>query len=158
MTAAGSGVYAEQETRRLTSAFQGLFFSLAECRTGLLSRERSSERQAGVYEFPREFGKLSKPLVQFLVDLCRPGHLRSGPFLRGFYFVGQRVVAVSSPGSQNMLGTKTAIQRAPGGFNPDATSLMSVRDSGATKAWAAGTQLESAGEARKAFQPITRGK
>ena len=84
-----SGFYAEQETKRLTAAFQAIFFTLAECRPGLLSRERNSDRQAGVYEFPREFGKLSKPLVQFLVDLCRPGHLRTGPFLRGFYFVGR---------------------------------------------------------------------
>ncbi len=154
MTSTGSGVYAEQETRRLTAAFQGLFFSLTECRPPLLSRERSSERQAGVYEFPREFGKLSKPLVQFLVDLCRPGHLRSGPFLRGFYFVGQRVVTVSSPGSQTVLGSKTSMQRAPGGFSPDATSLMSVQDSGAARAWASGTQLDSPGEARKVFQRV----
>ncbi|HLZ49812.1 MAG TPA: ImcF-related family protein [Candidatus Acidoferrum sp.] len=149
-----SGVYAEQETRRLTSAFQAIFFALADCRPGLLSRERNNDRQAGVYEFPREFGKLSKPLVQFLVDLCRPGHLRTGPFLRGFYFVGQRVVTVSASAGQTMLGTRSAIQKAPGGFNPNATSLISAQDSSAKTSWATGTSLEGGGEARRSVQRV----
>jgi type VI secretion system protein ImpL len=150
---ASSGVYAEQETKRLTAAFQAIFFTLAECRPGLLSRERNSDRQAGVYEFPREFGKLSKPLVQFLVDLCRPGHLRTGPFLRGFYFVGQRIVTVSSNAGQTMLGQRAA-QRAPGGFNPDATSLISAQDPTAKTSWSTGTSLESAGESRRSVQRV----
>lgn len=149
----GSGVYAEQETRRLTAAFQGLFFSLAECRPGLLSRERNTERQGTVYEFPREFGKLSKPLVQFLVDLCRPGHLRAGPFLRGFYFVGQRIVTTAATAGQTMLGTPAAAPRAQG-FSADATSLMSAQDPTAKMAWASGTQLEGAGETRKTAQRV----
>jgi type VI secretion system protein ImpL len=148
-----SGVYAEQETKRLTAAFQAIFFTLAECRPGLLSRERNSDRQAGVYEFPREFGKLSKPLVQFLVDLCRPGHLRTGPFLRGFYFVGQRIITVSASSGQTMLGQRPA-QRAPGGFNPDATSLINAQDSSAKTSWATGTSLEGAGEARRSVQRV----
>jgi type VI secretion system protein ImpL len=148
-----SGVYAEQETKRLTAAFQAIFFTLAECRPGLLSRERNSDRQAGVYEFPREFGKLSKPLVQFLVDLCRPGHLRTGPFLRGFYFVGQRIITVSSSVGQTMLGQRAA-QRAPGGFNPEATSLISAQDSAAKTSWSTGTSLEGASEARRSVQRV----
>src|SRR5277367_1399257 len=149
-----SGVYAEQETKRLTAAFQAIFFTLAECRPGLLNRERNSDRQACVYEFPREFGKLSKPLVQFLVDLCRPGHLRTGPFLRGFYFVGQRVVTVSSAvGGQTMLGVRAA-QKAPSGFNPDATSLINAQDSSAKTSWATGTSLESAAESRRSVQRV----
>jgi len=153
MGSTSSGVYAEQETKRLTAAFQAIFFTLAECRPGLLSRERNSDRQAGVYEFPREFGKLSKPLVQFLVDLCRPGHLRTGPFLRGFYFVGQRVITVSSSAGQTMLGQRAA-QRAPGGFNPDATSLISAQDSAAKTSWSTGTSLEGASEARRSVQRV----
>jgi type VI secretion system protein ImpL len=149
-----SGVYAEQETKRLTAAFQAIFFTLAECRSGLLSRERNSDRQAGVYEFPREFGKLSKPLVQFLVDLCRPGHLRAGPFLRGFYFVGQRIITVSASAGQTMLGPRSGIQRAAGGFNPDATSLINSQDSSAKTSWSTGTSLESAGEARRSVQRV----
>jgi type VI secretion system protein ImpL len=148
-----SGVYAEQETKRLTAAFQAIFFTLAECRPGLLSRERNSDRQAGVYEFPREFGKLSKPLVQFLVDLCRPGHLRTGPFLRGFYFVGQRIVTVSSNAGQTMLGQRAA-QRAPGGFNPDATSLISAQDPSAKTSWSTDTSQESAAESRRSVQRV----
>ncbi len=148
-----SGVYAEQETKRLTAAFQAIFFTLAECRPGLLSRERNSDRQAGVYEFPREFGKLSKPLVQFLVDLCRPGHLRTGPFLRGFYFVGQRIITVASNAGQTMLGQRSA-QRAPGGFNPDATSLINAQDSSAKTSWSTGTSLEGASEARRSVQRV----
>jgi type VI secretion system protein ImpL len=148
-----SGVYAEQETKRLTAAFQAIFFTLAECRPGLLNRERNSDRQAGVYEFPREFGKLSKPLVQFLVDLCRPGHLRTGPFLRGFYFVGQRIISVSAS-PQTMVGTRSAIQRAPGSFNPDATSLISAQDTSAKAAWATGTSMEGMSESRRSVQRV----
>src|SRR5580704_6769171 len=150
-----SGVYAEQETKRLTAAFQAIFFTLAECRPGLLSRERNSDRQAGVYEFPREFGKLSKPLVQFLVDLCRPGHLRTGPFLRGFYFVGQRIITVSSNAGQTMIGARSSMQRAPGGFNPDATSLISAQDQSAKTSWATGTSMEGGiSEARRSVQRV----
>jgi type VI secretion system protein ImpL len=149
---ASSGVYAEQETRRLTAAFQGIFFALAECRPGLLSRERSPNRQAGVYEFPREFSKLSKPLVQFLVDLCRPGHLRTGPFLRGFYFAGQRVVT-ASVGAQTSLGSRATAQR-PGGFSADATSLINSQNVGASTSFGTGTSLDSPGESRKAVQRV----
>jgi type VI secretion system protein ImpL len=149
-----SGVYAEQETKRLTAAFQAIFFTLAECRPGLLNRERNGDRQAGVYEFPREFGKLSKPLVQFLVDLCRPGHLRTGPFLRGFYFVGQRIVTVSASAGQTMIGTRSAMQKAPGGFNPDATSLISAQDTSSKTSWATGTSLESGSESRRSVQRV----
>lgn len=149
--AAASGVYAEQETKRLTGAFQGIFYSLAECRPGLLSRERSGDRQAGVYEFPREFSKLAKPLVQFLVDLCRPGHLRTGPFLRGFYFAGQRVIAVSA-GAQTVIGPRS--QKLPSGFSADATSLISAQDAGNKTAWQTGTSLEGASESRKSLQRV----
>ena len=147
-----SGVYAEQETRRLTAAFQGMFFALAECRPGLLSRERNADRQAGVYEFPREFGKLSKPLVQFLVDLCRPGHLRTGPFLRGFYFAGQRIVTVST-GAQTMIGARGTAPR-PGGFSADATSLISAQDAGAKTSFGTGTSFDSPSESRKSIQRV----
>lgn len=146
----GSGVYAEQETRRLTGSYQDMFFALAECRLGLLNRERNSVRQAAVYEFPREFGKLSKPVVQFLVDLCRPSHLRSGPFLRGFYFVGQRVTTVSVAAGQTMAGSRPA----PGRFSGSATSLMTDQDLGGKTAFGLGTQLELTGETRRTVQRV----
>jgi len=153
LAAGASGVYAEQESKRLTASFQGMFSALAECRPGLLSRERNADRQGGIYEFPREFSKLSKPLVQFLVDLCRPGHLRTGPFLRGFYFAGQRVVTVSA-GAQTMVGPRSSPQRSAGGFSADATSLISAQDTSAKTSWSTGTSLEGMGESRRSLQRV----
>jgi type VI secretion system protein ImpL len=90
----GSGVYSEEETKRLANAFDELFYSLADKRTDLLSRENEAGRLAGVYEFPRELRKLRNFLVQFLVELGRPSQLSTNPFLRGFYFCGARPVVV----------------------------------------------------------------
>ena len=89
-----SGVYAEEETRRLDKAFHELFYSLAEKRMDLLARENEADKLPGIYEFPRELRKLRTLLVQFLVDLGRPSQLRANPFLRGFYFSGVRAVLV----------------------------------------------------------------
>ena len=93
------GVYAEQQSQRLTEAFQSLYYSLAEKRTVLLAREHDSAKLPNIYEFPREFGKLRPLVVQFLLDLCRPSQLQTTPFLRGFYFTGVRPVLLrkSSP-------------------------------------------------------------
>jgi type VI secretion system protein ImpL len=89
-----AGVYAEEETRRLTKAFDEIFYSLAEKRLDLLAREFESDKLPGIYEFPRELRKLRTLLVQFLVDLARPSQLSVNPFLRGFYFSGVRPVIV----------------------------------------------------------------
>ncbi|HXA56949.1 MAG TPA: ImcF-related family protein, partial [Candidatus Acidoferrum sp.] len=123
---ATSGVYAEQETKRLSASFNQLFSSLADCRPGLLSRERDKTRQPGVYEFPRQFRRLGKPAVEFLVELCRPSHLRSGPFLRGFYFAGRRMVASSAP-SPAALAAQTMVSPAQG-FSGSATTIMRAED------------------------------
>jgi type VI secretion system protein ImpL len=88
------GVYAEEETRRLTPAFESLSHSLADHRISFLPRENDAQALPGAYEFPREFSKLRAPLVQFLVDVCRPSQLRASQFLRGFYFSGVRPVIV----------------------------------------------------------------
>lgn len=90
-----AGVYAEEESRRLSAAFDGLFHSLADRRIDYLPRESDYEKVPGAFEFPREFRKLRNPVVQFLVDLCRPSQLRASPFLRGFYFCGVRPVVVT---------------------------------------------------------------
>ena len=147
-----TSVYAERETKRLTNAFTSLFSSLADHRPGLLSRERNTEKQAGVYEFPRQFRKLAKPAVQFLVDLCRPSQLRAGPFLRGFYFTGTRMIA-SSTGSSTMMATKTSLMgpAAPSGSN--ATSMLRQEDLAAMPNWQTGTQIQAA-EARKVAQSV----
>lgn len=89
-----TGVYAEQEAQRLTQAFDAIFHSLADKRIEFLPRESDAGKIPGAYEFPREFRKLRTPIVQFLVDLCRPSQLRVSPFLRGFYFCGVRPVTV----------------------------------------------------------------
>jgi type VI secretion system protein ImpL len=89
-----TGVYAEEETRRLAKAFDELFYSLAERRLDLLGRENEGDKLPGIYEFPRELRKLRTLLVQFLVDLARPSQLSINPFLRGFYFSGVRPVIV----------------------------------------------------------------
>ncbi|HLJ17609.1 MAG TPA: ImcF-related family protein [Bryobacteraceae bacterium] len=90
-----AGVYAEEETQRLTTFFNNLFYSLCDKRLEYLPRETDPEKLPGAYEFPREFRKLRNSIVQLLVDLCRPSQLRASPFLRGFYFSGVRPVVVS---------------------------------------------------------------
>jgi type VI secretion system protein ImpL len=88
------GVFADEETKRLTKAFDEIFYSLAERRILLLPREHEGERLPAIYEFPRELRKLRTLLVQFLVDLTRPSQLGTNPFLRGFYFTGVRPVVM----------------------------------------------------------------
>lgn len=92
--ALSAGVYADQETQRLTKAFDEIFYSLAERRIVLLPRENDADKLPGIYEFPRELKKLRTLLVQFLVDLLRPTQLGTNPFLRGFYFTGVRPIVV----------------------------------------------------------------
>jgi len=91
-------VYAEQETARITAAFDELGYSMADKRLTYLPREFDMAKRPSLYEFPREFRKLRQMLVQMLVDLCRPSQLRTGPFLRGFYFSGVRPVVINAPG------------------------------------------------------------
>src|SRR5206468_6720731 len=123
LPASATGVYAEQETKRLTSAFNSMFFSLAECRPGLLYRERNADKLSGIYEFPRELQKRITIATQFLVDLCRPSHLRSSPFLRGFYFAGLRLVESAAPLRGTAIASKTSIAPALS-FSANATSIM----------------------------------
>jgi type VI secretion system protein ImpL len=89
-----SGTYAEGESKRLSAAFDGIFYSLADHRIFLLPRENDSQRLTSAYEFPREFRKIRNSLVQFLADCCRPSQLSVSPFLRGFYFSGVRPILV----------------------------------------------------------------
>src|SRR5580698_1427890 len=90
---ASADVYAEEETQRLTWAFNQLFHSFSDQRLLLLPREGDATKLPQAYEFPREFRKLRNSLVQFLVDVCRLSQLRASPFLRGFYCSGVRPVA-----------------------------------------------------------------
>ena len=89
------GVYAEEESTRLTFLFERLFHSLADARPEFLARETDAAKLPPAYEFPREFRKIRQTAVQFLVDLCRPSQLTVGPVLRGFYFTGVRPVIIN---------------------------------------------------------------
>ena len=114
-----AGVYAEEETRRLVSAFDALFYSLADKRLMLLPRESDPSKTPGAYEFPREFRKLRNSIVQLLVDIGRPSQLRTSPFLRGFYFTGVRPVTVQDtplPNAAPSASTAKAAGHATGMF------------------------------------------
>jgi len=145
-----SGVYAEQETKRLSAAFQSLFASLADCRVGLLTRERDKNKQPGVYEFPRQFQKLRKPVVEFLVEVCRPSHLGAGPFLRGFYFVGRRMVASGASGAA-ALAAQTMVRPAAD-FSSSATSILRPEDLPKLGQLETGTMIQSPAEGRQVPQ------
>ena len=114
-----SGVYAEEETKRLAKAFDELFYSLAEKRVDLLSIAGQTEKLPGIYEFPRELRKLRQLLVQFLVDLARPSQLNVNPFLRGFYFSGVRASVIDEVAS-----ALPEAQAPDSAFNPNATVIF----------------------------------
>ena len=120
------GIYAEQQTKRVSGAFDDLFHSLSDKRTEFLPREYGSERWPAVYEFPREFRKVQTPMVQFLVELCRPSQLSVGPFLRGFYFTGRRTVVVEMAATSRPQPSST-----PGDVpdeSPGATRVFDLRN------------------------------
>ena len=100
---ASAGVYADQASRETGSAFDSLCYALGEFRVELLDRETEPKNLPGVYEFPREFGKLRKNLNQYLVELCKPSQLSANPYLRGFYFTGLRAEQV-----EHIVGTASA--------------------------------------------------
>lgn len=116
-----AGVYADEETRRLTKAFDEIFYSLAERRILLLPREHEGDKLPGIYEFPRELRKLRTLLVQFLVDMARPSHLGTNPFLRGFYFTGVRPLIM-----EDVVVAPVAPQEAAdAGYGSGATQIFS---------------------------------
>ena len=99
MVSYSSGVYAEQETARVSGAFDNLFQSLAERRLPYLYRRNLTPRNCPPsMSFPGSSENCDSLLVRLLVDICRPSQLRTGPFLRGFYFTGVRPVVITTPG------------------------------------------------------------
>ena len=84
------GLYAEQQFARVAGAFRHVTDALAASRVDWLARESDVARRGAAFEFAREMRKLEAPVVQFLVELCRPRHLATSPILRGFYFTGVR--------------------------------------------------------------------
>jgi type VI secretion system protein ImpL len=91
---AAPGVYAQAASSLIGEAFDDLTASIREKRLSLLAREQDPVRLPGVFQFAREFGRLRKLTVQFLVDIARPSQLTTNPILRGFYYTGVRPVLV----------------------------------------------------------------
>jgi len=142
-SAQAGGVYAEEETKRLTKAFDELCYSLSEKRVEFLSRENDATKLGEVYEFPRNLRKLRTALVQFLVDVCRPSHMPTNPFLRGFYFTGVRPIEVNDLGPSAAAETAAPAAAAAGG---GATRMFRFADMGAAAAPA--PVMRSAGATR----------
>jgi type VI secretion system protein ImpL len=121
----GRDVYADGESKRLSDAFNDVYYSLARHRTDMLARETDLDRKAGIYEFPREIKRVRGAVVQFLVDVFRPNALEPGPMLRGVYFTGTRKVpetTASGPSAQDSL------------IRSDATRLFRADELGRTAA------------------------
>lgn len=152
LTSVGSGVYQEQESKRLSGALKAIFQSLAECRPGMLARQNSSESLAGIYEFPREFEKRIPLIAQYLVDLCRPSQLSTGPFLRGFYFTGTRLIETQSVGA-TVLQPQPSFDPRQSKFAGNATSIMRVDEAPQGGAWQSQTlPLGAASSGQKTTQ------
>jgi len=118
------GVYHQQQTARITDAFQQLYYSLADRRATYLSREHKPMALPNIYEFPREFSKLRNVLTSFLVDLCRPSQLGISPFLRGFYFTGIRALTVNDVAPAPLQ----VQQEDGGGMDSGATQMFRPRE------------------------------
>ncbi len=113
---ASAGTYADEASRMLGGAIDGLVYKLGEFRVEMLDRENEPANTGGVYEFPRELGKVRKNLNQYLVELCKPSQLSANPYLRGFYFTGIRAriverlanapAAVAAPAPQDAGATQ----------------------------------------------------
>jgi type VI secretion system protein ImpL len=105
---ASAGTYSEQTSRMLAGVIDALVYRLGEFRVEMLDRENNPANAPGVYEFPRELGKIRKSLNQYLVELCKPSQLSANPYLRGFYFTGVRARTV-----ERMAAAPLGLERAP---------------------------------------------
>jgi len=72
----------EEQTRRLSAAFDGLFYSLADRRIVFLPRENDPQKSHGLRVSAR-IPQASQRPGAFLVDVCRPSQLRASPFCAG---------------------------------------------------------------------------
>lgn len=162
-----AGLYAEDETRRLTVAFDELFCALSDGRLEFLAREHNADRLPAAYEFPREFRKLRGAVVQFMVDLCRPSQLTTNPFLRGFYFSGKRTVLTEvEPAAASELQRPAA---APADEDLGATRVISSAQiqrlaaqrgaqGGATHVFDLRAMAGAGGRTRSVEQPVFLGR
>ncbi len=111
-TEASPGTYADLASRSLAEVVDGIVYKLGEFRVEMLDRETDARNAPGVYEFPREFGKLRKGLNQYLVELCKPSQLSVNPYLRGIYFTGIRARVVERVVTAPELAQVPAMQEA----------------------------------------------
>ena len=118
---ASAGVYAEQASRLLAGVIDGLVYRLGEFRIEMLDRENEPRNVSGVYEFPRELGKLRKNLNQYLVELCKPSQLSANPYLRGFYFAGIRARIV-----ERAVSAPAAVEPRPAPQEAGATQFINL--------------------------------
>jgi type VI secretion system protein ImpL len=118
---ASAGVYAEQASRMLAGIIDGLVYQLGEFRVEMLDRENDPGSVSGVYEFPRELGKLRKNLNQYLVELCKPSQLSANPYLRGFYFTGIRARIV-----ERAVSAPAAVEQRPAPQDAGATQYINL--------------------------------
>ncbi len=135
---ASAGLYADQASSVLGGVIDSLCYTLGEFRVEMLARETEPRNAPGVYEFPREFGKLRKNLNQYLVELCKPSQLSVNPYLRGFYFSGVRAQVV-----ERMSAPVAQEERTP-------------LDAGATQYLSLGKSLSSSRPAPQAVKISTR--
>jgi type VI secretion system protein ImpL len=117
-----SGLYAERAMIEVVAALDRVFFSLAEFRSSLLTRETDARNIDPVYEFPRELRKLRNNLAAYLVEVARPSHLNANPYLRGFYGVGVRATIV-----ETMVAAAAAQPQAQQGGS-GATRMFTVQE------------------------------
>jgi type VI secretion system protein ImpL len=73
--AISAGVYTDTMSRELGTALDVLTYSLGEFRIEALNRETEPRNAPGVYEFPREFGKLRKNLTSTWWNYASPANL-----------------------------------------------------------------------------------
>ena len=118
---ASAGVYAEQASRQLAGVIDGLVYKLGEFRVEMLDRETEPANTPGVYEFPRELGKVRKNLNQYLVELCKPSQLSANPYLRGFYFSGIRARIV-----ERVANAPAAVERPVAQADAGATQFINL--------------------------------
>jgi type VI secretion system protein ImpL len=118
---ASIGTYADQTARMLAGSIDGLVFKLGEFRVEMLDRENDPASIPGVYEFPRELGKVRKNLNQYLVELCKPSQLSANPYLRGFFFTGIRARMV-----ERMASAPAAVERPVQQQDAGATQFINL--------------------------------
>ncbi len=116
---AAAALHAEREAERLAASYRSLLQSLSLRRSDLLAREAGEPVRLAAYELPRELRKVADVLVQVLVELTRPSHLGTSPFLRGYYFTGVRPVVVEDAAA---APAPVAAPRPAGGL--DATTVF----------------------------------